>query len=64
MTTHNYSQLIHDCPDRLLVKGHIEYVQNPYLADSPIIKIDRINKTAEDTDIFLPEELWKITSLG
>ena len=55
--THNYHALIAACPDRLKIDGHIEYVENPYFSDRPIIKIDRDKKTAEDTDIFEPEDL-------
>jgi len=54
---HDYSTLIAACPDRLRIVGHIEYVQNPYSSDQPIISINRAEKTAEDTDIFEPEEL-------
>jgi len=55
--THNYHALIAACPDRLKIDGHIEYVENPYFSDRPIIKIDRDKKTAEDTDIFEKEDL-------
>lgn len=57
---HDYNELLKQFPERLLVKGEIEYVQNPYSPGKPIIKIDRINKTATDTDIFEEDELWQI----
>jgi len=55
--THNYLALITARPERIAIKGQIEYVQNPFFSDRPIIKIDREEKTAEDTDVFEPEEL-------
>lgn len=54
---HGYNQLLAQFPDRIKVDGNIEYVENPYFSDRPIIKIDRENKTAVDTDVFEPEEL-------
>ena len=54
---HNYLTLIAAMPERLKVSGNIEFVQNPYFSDQPIIRIDRAEKTAEDTDVFEPEEL-------
>ena len=54
---HNYLTLIAACPDRLKIAGDIEYVQNPYFSDQPIIRINRAEKTAEDTDCFEVEEL-------
>ena len=54
---HNYLTLIAACPERICIKGNIEYVQNPYFSDQPIIRINRAEKTAEDTDVFEAEEL-------
>lgn len=54
---HNYQHLISARPDRLKIEGNIEFVQNPYFSDKPIIRIDREKKTAEDTDMFEEEEL-------
>ena len=54
---HDYLTLISAMPDRLKVSGNIEFVQNPYFSDQPIIRIDRAEKTAEDTDVFEVDEL-------
>lgn len=54
---HDYQSLIAAMPDRICIKGNIEYVQNPYFSDQPIIRINRAEKTAEDTDVFEVEEL-------
>ena len=54
---HDYLPLIAACPDRLKISGDIEFVQNPYFSDQPIIRINRAEKTAEDTDVFEVDEL-------
>ena len=54
---HNYLTLIAACPERIRIEGDIEFVQNPYFSDRPIIRINRAEKTAEDTDVFEEEEL-------
>jgi len=49
---YNYFEIIKDQPDRIKVVGNIEYVQNPYFSDRPVIKIDRSQRTAIETDFF------------
>lgn len=57
MKKHDYNNLLAQFPERLKIDGYIEYVQNPYFSDQPIIKIDRSIKEAIDTDIFEIEQL-------
>jgi hypothetical protein len=54
---HDYLPLIAAMPDRVKISGNIEFVQNPYFSNQPIIRIDRTEKTAEDTDVFEVDEL-------
>ena len=54
---HDYLTLIAARPERIKIEGYIEYVQNPYFSDKPIIRINRDEKTAEDTDVFEEEGL-------
>lgn len=54
---HDYLTLIAARPERIKIEGDIEYVQNPYFSDKPIIRINRDEKTEEDTDVFEEEEL-------
>ena len=56
-TKYDYNELLLQFPERLKIVGNIEYVQNPYFSDKPIIKIDRNKKEAYDTECFEIEEL-------
>jgi hypothetical protein len=54
---YTYYELIEERPEPIKTIGQIEYVQNPWRADQPIIALNRAEKTAVDTNFFIKEEL-------
>lgn len=54
---HDFEKLLRERPEHIKTVGAIEYVENPYFSDKPIIAINRAEKTAIDSEFFEEEDI-------